>query len=177
MALELDDRWIWDFWLVRDGDRHHVFFLQAPRGIGDPDQRHWNVSVGHAVSTDLRDWALLPDALHPGPAPAWDDASTWTGSVVRHRDQWCLLYTGTSHADGRLVQRIGLATSTDLVHWTKHSRAVLEADPRWYEVLGPSNGGHAWHDQAWRDPVGFRAPRRRSVPRPAHRPSAVRTAR
>lgn len=152
MALHLDDRWVWDFWLVDDGADHHVFYLQAAHAIGDPDQRHWNVSIGHAVSTDLRDWTVLADALRPGPAPSWDDASTWTGSVVRHDGGWHLLYTGTSHADNRLVQRVGLATSPDLLTWTKRADPVLEADPRWYETLDPS----AWHDQAWRDPWVFR---------------------
>ena len=156
MALEFDDRWVWDFWLVRDGDRHHIFYLQAPRSLGDPDARHWNVSIGHAVSADLRDWTVLPDALQPGPAGSWDDASTWTGSVVRHEGRWHLLYTGTSHADDGLVQRIGLARSEDLVHWTKHGRAVLEADPRWYEVLDrDAQHERAWPDQAWRDPWVF----------------------
>ena len=93
MALELDDRWIWDFWLVRDGARHHVFYLQAPRALADPDARHWSVSIGHAVSTDPRGWQVLPDPLRPGPAGCWDDASTWTGSVVRHDGRWHLLYT------------------------------------------------------------------------------------
>ena len=152
MALHFDDRWVWDFWLVDDGADHHVFYLQAAHAIGDPDQRHWNVSIGHAVSTDLRDWTVLADALRPGPAPSWDDASTWTGSVVRHDGGWHLLYTGTSHADNRLVQRVGLATSPDLLTWTKRADPVLEADPRWYETLDPS----AWHDQAWRDPWVFR---------------------
>jgi beta-fructofuranosidase len=151
MALHLDDRWVWDFWLVREGVDHHVFYLQAAHAIGHPDERHWNVSVGHAVSQDLRRWQVLPDALHPGPPGSWDDASTWTGSVVRHRDLWHLLYTGTSHADGRLVQRVGLATSPDLVTWTRTSAPVLEADPRWYETLDLT----AWHDQAWRDPWVF----------------------
>ncbi|MFN8169875.1 MAG: hypothetical protein U0S36_14000 [Candidatus Nanopelagicales bacterium] len=148
MGLVLPDRWIWDFWLVQDGLDHHVFFLQAAHEIGHPDERHWNVSIGHAVSRDLVDWELLPDALAPGPAGAWDDASTWTGSIVRHDGRWHLLYTGTSTRDDRLVQRVGLATSDDLVVWTKHDGPVLESDPRWYETVDMTT----WHDQAWRDP-------------------------
>ena len=148
MALSFDDRWIWDFWLVRHGADHHVFYLQAPKSIGDPDARHWNVSVGHAVSRDLVDWTVLPDALAPGPAGAWDDASTWTGSVVRHEGRWYLFYTGTSTVDARLVQRIGLAESDDLLTWVKHDGPVLEADERWYEKLPIA----LWFDEAWRDP-------------------------
>jgi beta-fructofuranosidase len=148
MALALPDRWVWDFWLARDGEDHHVFYLQAPKSLGDPELRHWNVSIGHAVSRDLRSWTVLPDALQPGPAGAWDDTSTWTGCTLSHGGRWYLFYTGTSSKDERLVQRVGLATSADLLTWTKHDGALLEADPRWYEQL--SSG--AWFDEAFRDP-------------------------
>ena len=154
MGLAFEDRWIWDFWLVRDGGDHHVFYLQASTDIGHPDERHWNVSIGHAVSRDLMRWETLPDALSPGPRGTWDDASTWTGSVIGWQGRWFLLYTGTSGADGGLVQRIGLAVSDDLVRWRRHQRPVLEADPRWYETLDC----RAWHDQAWRDPWVFMHP-------------------
>ena len=45
-------------------------------------------------------------------------------------------------------QRLALATSTDLLTWTKHpTNPVIELDPRWYERVE--------HD-AWRDPWVFR---------------------
>ena len=48
--LRLEDRWIWDFWLARDGADHHVFYLQADRALIDADRRHVAASIGHAVS-------------------------------------------------------------------------------------------------------------------------------
>ena len=155
LALHLADRWVWDFWLVHDGAAHHAFYLQAPRSLGDPDLRHWNVSVGHAVSHDLRSWSVLPDALTPGPPAAWDDFTTWTGSVVRADDRWAMLYTGASRLEEGLVQRIGLAWSDDLVTWHKDdANPVMEADRRWYERLDAG----VWHDEAWRDPTVVRDP-------------------
>jgi beta-fructofuranosidase len=152
VALRLADKWIWDFWLVDDGGTHHIFYLQAPKSIGDPELRHWNVSIGHAVSSDLVDWEVVPDALVPGPEGAWDDLTTWTGSIVRHGARWHLFYTGTSSAESGLVQRIGLAVSDDLVVWERHgSRPLIEADPLWYETFDAGD----WHDQAWRDPWVF----------------------
>jgi beta-fructofuranosidase len=66
-----------------------------------------------------------------------------------------MLYTGVSSADNGLVQRIGLATSSDLIRWTKHpANPVIAADPRWYELLDLT----AWWDGAWRDPWVFRDP-------------------
>ena len=34
------DDWIWDSWIADDGERYHLFFLKAPRALGDPDLRH-----------------------------------------------------------------------------------------------------------------------------------------
>ncbi|MDO9590167.1 MAG: glycosyl hydrolase family 32, partial [Microcella sp.] len=146
MSLELGDSWIWDFWFAVDGEDVHVFYLQAPRSLGDPNLRHHRASIGHAVSRDLRTWKVLPDALHSGEPGAFDDLATWTGSVLRVDDEWHMFYTGVSRTEGGRVQRVGRASSTDLVTWVKHGQ-VLEADPQWYETLadGP-------HEEAWRDP-------------------------
>ncbi len=157
MALRLADRWLWDFWFAQDGPDIHVFYLQAPRSLADAELRHWNVSIGHAVSQDLRCWEVLPDALQPSPAGSntWDDYTTWTGSIVPHAGRWHLFYTGTRQAEQGLVQRVGMATSDDLIQWQKHpANPLIEADPCWYELLDPSS----WHDQAWRDPYVFRHP-------------------
>ena len=155
MTLRLPDKWLWDFWLAQDGPDYHVFYLQAPRALENADLRHWNVSIGHAVSQDLRDWRVLPDALHPSLAGsgAWDSYTTWTGSIIRHGGLWYLFYTGGNRAEKGLIQRIGLATSADLIHWEKHpANPLIVADPRWYELLDLD----LWHDQAWRDPWVFR---------------------
>jgi len=155
-VLSIPDRWLWDFWIADDGTAYHVFFLQSPR-VGDPDLRHWNTSVGHAVSIDLVQWHVVGDALRPSTEPAFDDLATWTGSVVRGDDgAWYLFYTGLSRADDGRVQRVGLATSTDLVTWRKHGPgALVSADPRWYHTLDDSAEAEAWRDP-WlvRDPDG-----------------------
>ena len=156
--LRLEDHWVWDSWHVHeDNGRRHVFFLRASRALLDPDRRHQRASIGHAVSGDLRSWRLVADALVPADAPSWDDLATWTGSVVRGPDgRWYLFYTGVSRADRGLVQRIGLATSDDLLVWRRRGTdPLLEPDPRWYETLDLSQ----WYEQAWRDPWVYADPR------------------
>jgi beta-fructofuranosidase len=148
-VLNLDDRWVWDFWTLDDGADHHIFYLQAPRALVDPELRHGHATVGHAVSADLRIWRLLPDALGPGSPGSWDDRAVWTGSAIRTGRRWAMLYTGTCHAERGSVQRIGLATSDDLVAWQKHpANPVLQADPHWYERFD----ARRWPEEAWRDP-------------------------
>ena len=152
MSFDLTDDWVWDFWVVDDPTSsepaYHLFFLKAPRTLGDPDKRHVNASVGHAVSTDLRSWTRVGDALGPQPTGAFDDLANWTGSVVRDDDgRWHLFTTGVSHAEQGAVQRIGVSTSTDLHHWTPSKELLLEADDRWYRRR-PGSGA----DEHWRDP-------------------------
>ena len=157
--LRLNDKWVWDFWFAQDGADTHIFYLQADRSLKDERLRHWNVSIGHAVSQDLRQWEVLPDALAPSPVDPnatvepFDTYTTWTGSIIRHAGEWYMFYTGSRRSEKGLVQRIGLATSSDLIHWTKHGpHSLIEADPTWYELLDLD----LWHDQAWRDPWVFK---------------------
>jgi beta-fructofuranosidase len=136
MTLRLDDHWVWDFWFAQDGPDVHVFFLQAPRSLGDPELRHRNARIGHAVSRDLRHWRVLPAPLPEARPGAFDDMATWTGSVYRADGAWHMFYTGISTAQDGAVQRVGLATSGDLMRWERQD-LVLEADPRWYRTSGP----------------------------------------
>ncbi|MDH3678496.1 MAG: glycosyl hydrolase family 32 [Acidimicrobiia bacterium] len=149
MGLRLPDRWIWDFWVAVRDDEYHLFYLQAPRALGNPDLRHRSASVGHAVSTDLTNWTVLPDALHPGERGSWDDVAIWTGSIIENESRWFMFYTGTSHVEEGRIQRVGLATSDDLMSWEREGHEpLIEADDRWYERLGSSE----WPEEAWRDP-------------------------
>lgn len=156
MTIALPDKWIWDSWYVRDGDLWHGFFLQADKSLGDPDLRHFNVTQGHATSRDLVNWEHKGTTFAPAPSPAWDDYTTWTGSVVKGDDGlWRLFYTGTCRAEEGMKQRIGHAASTDLHAWTRvGSGLALDIDAR-YEEYTP---GH-WHDRACRDPWVMRDPR------------------
>lgn len=155
MVLSLDDKWVWDSWYVRDGDVWHVFFLQADKSIGDPELRHWHVSYGHATSRDLVTWEHLGTCFAPAESPAWDDYTTWTGSVVKGDDgRWHMFYTGTSRAEEGKNQRLGHAVSTDLHNWERvGSGPILDIDERYEEFREDR-----WHDRAFRDPWVMRDP-------------------
>ena len=154
MVLALEKQWIWDSWYVRAGDTWHAFFLKADKSLGDPDLRHFNVTQGHAVSTDLKTWEHRGTSLTPSAAPAFDDTAVWTGSVLKGPDGlWHLFYTGAGSAEKGLYQRIGHATSPDLDTWTRVGNGfcldLVGPNARHYET--EHMVGH-WHDRAMRDP-------------------------
>ncbi|HET8769233.1 MAG TPA: glycosyl hydrolase, partial [Pedococcus sp.] len=157
--LRLDDLWVWDSWVADDGDLYHLFFLQAPRSLGDPAKRHTAARVGHATSRDLVTWDYLGECLGPAET-GFDDLAIWTGSVVRDGDRWRMFYTAISTAGHHVYdQRVGSAVSDDLHHWTRVSdQPSLRVDGTWYKNLantpapteGPDLEGSS---ETWRDPL------------------------
>ena len=160
MVIAIDGKWIWDSWYAKDGDTYHGFFLQADTSLGDPDLRHFNVTQGHATSKDLVNWMHLGTTFTPQRnGAAWDDGTTWTGSVIRDdAGLWHLFYTGTTKAEKMMRQRIGHATSTDLHNW------VRVGDGQCLDLTGPNAECYEvdhtgrWHDRAMRDPWVMRDP-------------------
>lgn len=152
MAFHLNDHWVWDHWIHLHEGKYHLYFLRASRALLEPDRRHGRASIGHAISDDAREWTLLPDALVHSDGPAFDDKATWTGSAIAHPDGHIrLFYTGCSHVEDGVVQRIGWADSYDGVTYHRSGAEPIEADPRWYET----EHDREWHDVAWRDPYVF----------------------
>ncbi|MGI9254671.1 MAG: hypothetical protein ACR2J8_13085 [Thermomicrobiales bacterium] len=121
-----------------DDGRLHLFHLTLPN----------HDVVQHAVSSDGLRWEPLEPAIRTGNPGDCDDDQIWTMSVTRVDGQWRMLYTALSVADGGNVQKTGAAVSDDLLTWRKVStKAVAEADQRWYEH-DPSE----WGSVSWRDP-------------------------
>lgn len=143
--FELTDDWVWDSWLADDGETFHLFFLTAPKSLGDPALRHAHARVGHATSPDLRNWTRAADAVS-GSLPGYDDRAVWTGCVVRDDETWRMFRTGISLEEDGPVQRIGVDVSDDLFFWTPEQgpQWPLTADPQWYEKSDTN--------EHWRDP-------------------------
>ena len=156
MTLSIKDKWIWDFWITPNGADWHIYFLQASKSLPHPDDRHRNVTQGHAVSKDLVNWTHLGTCFAPSKGPAFDDWTTWTGSVLQGPDgTWHLFYTGTPHAEEGMKQRIGHAVSTDMHSWERVGDGLcLDISGPDYEEYTP---GH-WHDRAMRDPWVIKDP-------------------
>jgi beta-fructofuranosidase len=156
--LRLPDEWVWDSWVADDGETYHLYFLKAPRALGEPSQRHARATIGHATSTDLVTWTDRGTTLAPSAPGGWDDLAVWTGSTVRADDgSWRMFYTALNTGRGHVLrdQRIGVVESRDLHSWRRVADApVLVADRRWYTTLEEDPTA----SETWRDPFVFRDP-------------------
>lgn len=123
---------MWDTWFVEQGSQVHMFHLQrlaagSKRSALEADH------IGHAVSGDLIHWRESSLTVGPGPSGGLEDMQPWTGCAVAHRNLFTLFYTMRSTCESARTQRIGLATSADLVHWQRSANnPVIRPDPRWY---------------------------------------------
>jgi beta-xylosidase len=120
----------WDHYAVDnpfvlvDGGVAYCFY----EGQDKPFDRGGRERIGLAVSRDgLRweKWAGNP-VLDVGPPGAWDSRVAKLPVVTRHGDLYYLFYSGRDAS----TKNIGLATSPDLRHWTKHGgNPVLRGRP------------------------------------------------
>jgi hypothetical protein len=115
-----------------DGDRYLCFYEAQDK----PFDRGGREQIGLAVSSDGVHWEKK-SAGNPifgvGPEGAWDSHIAKLPTVFERQGTYYLFYSGK---DARTKQ-IGLATSTDLISWTKHeANPVLRARPgKWDRQL------------------------------------------
>ena len=136
--------WVGDVIPYADGDELRLYYLYERRR--EPESG----TPWHLVTTsDLVHYEDRGEALPSGGVDA-EDFNAYTGSVVRDREGgYHLFYTannpGALASDGRSLQLVAHATSTDLSTWVKHPEDTFGA-PEGYD---PAD---------WRDPFVYPAP-------------------
>jgi predicted GH43/DUF377 family glycosyl hydrolase len=98
------------------GGRYWYWYVAGPKD---------KPRIGLARSSDKRTWVKEPKAvLDPGPYQSWDEEAAADPYVIRIEPYFYLFYLGQDR--GRR-QRIGLARSTDGLHWQKlRTNPILE---------------------------------------------------
>jgi predicted GH43/DUF377 family glycosyl hydrolase len=101
--------------------------INAPKVVKKDNQYRmyysgWNngkYQIGLATSSDGKTWQRYTDnpVLQPGPAGAWDSSGVGYFDVLLKDTTYYMWYNGHN---GTRWTGIGLATSTDGIHWTKH---------------------------------------------------------
>lgn len=101
--------------------------------------------IGLARSADAKSWKReTRPVLGPGPEGAWDEGGVADPYVLRCGNTYYMYYLGQTR---RRVQRLGVARSSDGVHWQK-----FMGNP----VLGPGAAG-SFDEQGVGEPAVFRA--------------------
>lgn len=139
---------IGDVDVVYHDGTYHLFHLVLPN----------HDFIAHAVSDDGMTWRRVSNALFVGDPGHWDDDMLWTMHVSPDPDperdgEWRMFYTGLARSEHGRVQRVGLARSADLMHWTRcnSGRYPLEVSGDYYES-GIDEGRH-W--VSFRDPFFY----------------------
>ncbi|MBW4440495.1 MAG: beta-fructosidase [Plectolyngbya sp. WJT66-NPBG17] len=143
----------WDPWILKDDDRYLMFYLQGVEG----QTPWWSVSnLCGAVSKDLSHWDDLGILLAPDPNHSWESGRISAGHTVKENGTYYLFYSAGGKEGRELKSEgIGLATSTDGIHWERqYDRFPLipgDDDP----YYGRCNWTKHFH---WRDPYIFKDP-------------------
>ncbi|MFX1475825.1 MAG: beta-fructosidase [Promethearchaeota archaeon] len=160
--LQHPNRFVWDFWYHYDTkDRlFHILYLNADPCLVASQQHHFSARIGYAVTQDFTkiDWRsdnVFQASEYSWDKYRWDNTSIWSGDMIKVRDGLLFYYTSRDqYVDDGMTQNIGLAFSTDYLHWERVPSLRLRPDPRFYEPQSVQ-GDNTIH--AWRDPFLFRA--------------------
>ena len=144
-----DDVLAGDFALLREDGLLHVFYIEGPLWTWYPATH--GKSFGHQTSADGVSWQTLDDALTVNPASDWDRDHVWAPGIVFNPDDglYWMFYTGVirSPVSGWHEERIGAATSSDLVTWTRVTAGGCDG------IVGPGCLLDAdWDWTSWDDP-------------------------
>jgi len=126
--------------LIHFKGEYHLFYQYNPFGPLSAD-KHW----GHAASKDLVHWKHLPIAFYTD--KPYDKDGVFTGCAVNDNGVPTIIYTGVR------PQCQCIATSEDMISWTKHPKNPVVPGPpdgidpndfRDPYVCGRATGGTWW---------------------------------
>ena len=114
--------------ILKDGALYRMWFA----GYDSSNIRR----IGYAISADGADWLKYSGnpVLQPGAAGSWDETYVYNPTVIKDGSTFKMWFSGYSVTTD--CARIGYATSTDGMTWTKHPTYVLDrgASGAWDEI-------------------------------------------
>lgn len=100
--------------IEKDG-LYYMIYMGADGAIGS-----YNMQLGLAISSDLHHWEKFEASpiLKKGGPREWDSLGAWDHSILFYKRRYYLTYGGNALIDGQ--GSLGIATSEDLMHWSKY---------------------------------------------------------
>lgn len=132
----------------------HIFYIRQNQYLL---AQNTSKNIGHAVSDTLSGWTIIDTTaieVRPG---RFDAGHVWAPTVVLQGVIYNMFYTGVDAAGN---QRIGRATSTDLVNWTQGDSVleVTDAHPTQIPWADPSPDSLYGSHPQLRDPFVMEDP-------------------
>ena len=126
-----------EFAFIHDAGLFHIFYMRHNLTVSDDSTE---TDLGHAVSTDLVNWTQLDPVLHVQPA-TWDSLHIWAPTMIKSGSTWYMFYAGVNNQPfaWNWFQRIGVATSTDLMTWTRYDQPVYTGNMEPWAFADSSN--------------------------------------
>jgi len=133
-----------------DSTRYEMWFSAA----AGPANQFRPMSIGFATSPDGINWTMHPDPVLEPDAGTWDESSVEIAMVIRENGQYKMWYSGWSPSNE--VGKIGYATSSDGINWTKdtlNNPVMVPSSAAWQaggffrcHVLPDQGGYKMWYD-------------------------------
>lgn len=119
----------------RSAGLFHVYYIKTPQAVPNDYVLGLENMIGHATTPDFLHWQDH-DPVLISLQLSWESRCIIAPYVLRHGHEWWMFYTGTN--DHR--SRLGIATSPDLLHWTRHPVNPVY-DPSCLPFAAPRAGG------------------------------------
>jgi hypothetical protein len=110
-----------DFAVIERAGVFHFFYIERRLVEGTPFYPGNEIYFGHASTRTFLEWDVHDPVLLIRPG-TWEGAHVWAPNVLEIAGRFVMAYTGVN--DG-LSQDIGIATSDDLLTWTRSERNPL----------------------------------------------------
>ena len=120
-VFEVEGRYVNDHCLIFHEGLHHLYYIDGEVGKGCYDLGN-EIMSGHATSPDLRNWTAQDPALVRDENLEWEERGIYAPYVIEHGGVFYMFYASHNLAK---AQYMCLATSADLVNWTRHHRNPL----------------------------------------------------
>lgn len=115
----------------------HLFHITGKAGLGCYAVGN-EVTIGHATSTDLRNWNLAPDLLETDPSSSFETDHIIAPFVIEKEGLYYLFYAGNNVTIQ--FESMCLATSNDLVHWQKFAYNPVFRPSKYWAEYEPGSG-------------------------------------
>ena len=97
-------------------------FVGTYHAYPEPGYETGSAVIGLCFSDDLRSWDVHPPVLKPDPSCKWEAGGLYKSWLMESGGTYYLFYNAKDKPDKSTpwTEQTGFATSTDLVHWTRH---------------------------------------------------------